>query len=507
MIVVVHDTLQIKRVTLNEKEFVCTSINIVEEIVVLAQKFPNEYILWVNEKLFDFINWDYIFSIKIKPNAIYSFATSNPFLPNALGYVDQNALLKIPKNVIFQTWQMSTDIGIISASLLLKVQPLLEKRNCSFGYFLNSIAQRFLISGLFSYSNPNLLNKEFIKINTSGTTKDLFVFVKQHYNLKRLLSLFFCLLFFESKIKVWSLISTLKFKKFKKIKSDFNLIHTISNQIQNSTVDVVIPTIGRAKYLQDFLFDLAMQTYKPSRIIIVEQNPEINSASELDFIKTENWPFEIIHKFIHQIGACNARNLALQEVNSDWIFFADDDIRIEKSFLQDAVSLLQQTDCKAGMFACLLPNQSKMYLKIHHTSVFGSGCAIVHQSIQNNCLFDKNYEFCFGEDYDFGMQLRNHGTDILYFPNPEITHLKAPIGGFRTKPVLPWCNEPIQPKPAPTILLNQLKHKTVEQYRAYKLVYFIKVATWTDWATFFYSKRKKWAVSLRWANLLLNKSI
>ena len=63
------------------------------------------------------------------------------------------------------------------------------------------------------------------------------------------------------------------------------------------------------------------------------------------------------------------------------------------------------------------------------------------------------FEFGFGEDADFGMQLRNQGYDVLYLPEPEILHLKAPIGGFRTKPVLQWQNESIQPKPSPTVML------------------------------------------------------
>jgi hypothetical protein len=56
-------------------------------------------------------------------------------------------------------------------------------------------------------------------------------------------------------------------------------------------------------------------------------------------------------------------------------------------------------------------------------------------------------------DNDFGMQLRNQGVDVLYLPEPKILHLKAPVGGFRTKPKLAWENDEIQPKPSPTVML------------------------------------------------------
>ncbi len=83
------------------------------------------------------------------------------------------------------------------------------------------------------------------------------------------------------------------------------------------------------------------------------------------------------------------------------------------------------------------------------------------------------YEFGFGEDGDFGVQLRNTGTDVFYFPKPDILHLKAPVGGFRTKPVLAWEKETLQPKPSPTVLLYQLKNLTLEQQRSEKVKLFM----------------------------------
>jgi hypothetical protein len=51
------------------------------------------------------------------------------------------------------------------------------------------------------------------------------------------------------------------------------------------------------------LKDLAKQTH--TKVIIVEQNPVENSASNLDYLMTESWPFNILLI----AGACNARNL------------------------------------------------------------------------------------------------------------------------------------------------------------------------------------------------------
>jgi hypothetical protein len=39
-----------------------------------------------------------------------------------------------------------------------------------------------------------------------------------------------------------------------------------------------------------------------------------------------------------------------------------------------------------------------------------------------------------GEDTDFGLQLRNCGANIFYFPEIHDFVNQAPIGGFRIKP-------------------------------------------------------------------------
>ena len=118
------------------------------------------------------------------------------------------------------------------------------------------------------------------------------------------------------------------------------------------------------------------------------------------------------------------------------------------------------------------------------------------------------FEFGFGEDADFGMQLRNIGIDVLYFPNPEILHLKAPMGGFRTKPVLAWHSDAIQPKPSPTVMLFKILHITKQQICGYKTLLFFKYyknQTIKNPILYFLNYRKQWSRSVFWANELNRK--
>ena len=115
------------------------------------------------------------------------------------------------------------------------------------------------------------------------------------------------------------------------------------------------------------------------------------------------------------------------------------------------------------------------------------------------------FEFGYGEDGDFGMQLRNQGHDVLYLPEPEILHLKAPVGGFRTKPVLQWQKDDIQPKPSPTIMLYQLLHATPAQTNSYKTILFFKyyrLQKIKNPIRYYYNFQKQWERSVFWANEL-----
>jgi GT2 family glycosyltransferase len=126
-----------------------------------------------------------------------------------------------------------------------------------------------------------------------------------------------------------------------------------------------------------------------------------------------------------------------------------------------------------------------------------------------NIYFNESYEFGFREDTDFGMSIRNKGFDVLYYSHPQILHLKAPVGGFRTKPVLKWQDEQIMPKPSPTVLLYYLYHTTKEQFKGYKTLLFFKYYSKQKIKNpfrYFSNFKKQWNVSLKWAKLLKNSA-
>ena len=477
--------------------------NVTEAIIELAKLFPQELLVWNYKKYRSFLILDEIPSFFLHKKMMLSYNPEGNILPEAIGYVEESPFIKVNKNVVYPTWQMSGKIGGIYANILNLLNPKAIKSE-SFDYFLNSFAKRAIQLGLQCYSNPNLLKeKNVLSVRKlPDSTSQIFRFVKQHYKFRWVFLLFLNFMIYEKKIPFLAFFKSFFYKKKEKL--NFLDLELPIEKFQEE-IDVLIPTIGRKKYLYDFLNDLALQTQLPKKVIIVEQNPLKESVTELDYLTSEIWPFEILHIFTHQAGACNARNIALSKATCSWIFLADDDIRIENNFIEKAFLEITKNKTKAGTFNCLKLNEKKAYTNVHQWNVFGSGCSILKRDEMKNIYFDKAFEFGYGEDMDFGMQLRNQGIDVLFFPEPSILHLNAPIGGFRTKFIQHWQNDTIQPKPSPTVMLYKLKNLSSKQLLGYKTILFIKyykLQSIKNPFRYYKNFQKQWERSMYWANKL-----
>jgi GT2 family glycosyltransferase len=114
-------------------------------------------------------------------------------------------------------------------------------------------------------------------------------------------------------------------------------------------------------------------------------------------------------------------------------------------------------------------------------------------------------EHGYGEDVDYGMQIRQAGYDVIYAPQIQLLHLKAPVGGFRKPHLFPWQEEEVQPKPSPQIMYHRKKNYTAKQLLGYKVTLFIKfykdysIKNPISYYTYF---KKAWNKSLYWSQKL-----
>ncbi|MCH4829012.1 MULTISPECIES: glycosyltransferase family 2 protein [Flavobacterium] len=514
MIIIVHNFSFVTKIINDDAVFIdpFKKKRIGEVIYKVAKKNPEEIIVWSHEDAQEFINKEYILKIMSFDRLMISYTPNTNYLSEDIGYIEDSPFININKKIKYPTWQMSSLVGAINSSIILQMPIALWYSKNSIDFILNSVAKLYQPLGLFCYSEPRLLLNSINSFSKKqGTQGEIFKFVSQHYKIVWCYLLFTNYLVYEKRITLFNLVKTLFYSKTKN-KGNELIFKRISQSIdyKEETIDVIIPTIGRKKYLYDILKDLSLQTHLPKTVIIVEQNSVQGSVSELEYINSESWPFFIKHIFTHQVGACNARNLALEEVKSKWCFLADDDIRIEPKFLEKGFEFIVNLKIDSVVFNCLQKNQENECTEISQTTIFGSGCSIFNRRFYNFIYFDKKIEFGFGEDLEFGMQLRNKGCDIIYLPEPSILHLKAPVGGFRTKFVHSWENDVYKPKPSPTIMYVKRKYSSLKQLQGYKTVLFLKfykVQNIKNPLAYFLNFKKQWKISEKWAEKLKENEI
>ncbi|APG64692.1 hypothetical protein LPB136_04650 [Tenacibaculum todarodis] len=515
MIIIYHHKNKVKEILDLESNTTISVVteSIVETMFLLSNLHTNKFIIWCNLELKSNLNKAVLNTVFHHNLIMASYAVPDVVFNSKIGYVEQSVFINVKKNVRFSTWFMSTNVGGINSSVLNKYKGLRNYK--SFKLFLNVVAKQGIQKGLICASEPNLLidkNQESSdNLSEKVTLKELFSFVKSCYKTRWLFLLFFNLIVYEKMFPIVSFISSFFIKLITPNELSFDDIKIQSNKVKinknDFSVDVLIPTLGREKYLKDVLLDLNKQTFLPKKVIIVEQNPDTTAVSSLDYLK-DKWNFEIDHTFTHQLGACNARNIGLCKVTSNFVFFADDDIRFKNDLLERSFQEFNQSQPDGIVFSCLQKGQKPDVLTTTLATTFGSGTSLVKSSFVKKCSFKKEHEFGYGEDADFGMQLRNLGAEILDIPSVKMLHLKAPIGGFRHKPILAWESD--KPKPSPTVMAYNLKHLTKEQQQGYKTNLFIKFyksQSIKNPVKYFHSIIRKWNLSVNWAQKLLKNEV
>ena len=458
----------------NAEELTGFSEELTQVFWQLCEKFPDDLIIWREHN----VQINETDASKIFPHSLImvSYPLGNYFIGDEIGYVDQLPFIDPSREVRYPTWRMSTDIGGIYGSTALQFKKPFKNIH-NFGYLLNSIAKAGQQNSLFCYSDPALLKShvedESLKAESMVA---LFSFVGQHYKKVRLLILFFCFLKYEKKFPFFSFLRALFKRSFFRINIDLPEpgCPQADGNSHMEKIDMIIPTLGRPEHLKNVLIDLNNQSKKPEKVIIVEQNPDMDAVSELAYLKDREWPFQIVHHFIHKTGACNARNLALKEVTSDYVFFADDDIRFKKDMLSISLLEMRKLDIDALNLNTLQPGEKTEFSKIKQWGAFASGASIVRSQFAKKADFSLAFEYGFGEDFDYGMKLRKMGCDIIYHPQIILNHLKAPSGGFRNIMKSEQTPSSEKPKPSPTYMLLVKRHYSLAMSRGYKVNLFLK---------------------------------
>ena len=184
MILVYHKNNRISRViSENKAELLFDSkATIAEGLSELALQFPKSKIGWCKEVFQEYLNVKEMDSLFHHYKMMLSYnTTAFNYLGKKIGYIEESPFINVNKKVTYPTWQMSSAVGVVHASLLLEINNKIKK-DTDFDYYLNSVAKICMPLGLICYSEPRLL----LDFDLRETYKDasiytFFRFVKQHY--------------------------------------------------------------------------------------------------------------------------------------------------------------------------------------------------------------------------------------------------------------------------------------------------------------------------------------
>ena len=176
---------------------------------------------WCDERVYHLLNTKEVFNSLNIDNKVLSFSISNNEFTKKIGYLDYSPFININRNVTYPTWIISDLVGCTKTSLLKSIDSKFWEIK-RFDIFLLSLGKHYHNQGIFSYSEPKLLERNDLKLKGSELTVfEIVVFIKEHY--KRFWLYLFVLnfLFFERRLILFSFIRSFFIKKVnysKKIK-------------------------------------------------------------------------------------------------------------------------------------------------------------------------------------------------------------------------------------------------------------------------------------------------
>ena len=199
---------------------------------------------------------------------------------------------------------------------------------------------------------------------------------------------------------------------------------------------VVVCTYKREKLLKRFLIKILNNNFKPSKIVIIDQNIDKKSLnlSRQIFKKYKFNQFNIV-KNVKKIGLTKSKNISLNYIKTKYVVFLDDDILINKNFFENLINLIfkKKAHGVCGVITNFKKNKIKNFFyyltnygaykdhryyfqnykdylqkKIYYKKIksLPGGITCFDTNIFNKIKFDEKYITHNYEDVDFSIRLK-----------------------------------------------------------------------------------------------------
>lgn len=208
----------------------------------------------------------------------------------------------------------------------------------------------------------------------------------------------------------------------------------IDSLVRSADVSVIIPTLGRYPYLPGALDSLRRQTVRPREVIVVDQNPP-EARQPATYEGYDDLNLRVVWQ--DERGQSLARNTALAQVTSTYVFMFDDDSIAYDDLIEQhlRVVLGGRFDVSTGVAFPPPPTPYELPPSFRLSRVaqtFDSGNSLLRTSLVHEMGgFDRNFDLGPGTDTDLGTRMYLAGKRIAHTPAAIRIHFKAPTGGLR----------------------------------------------------------------------------
>ena len=199
-------------------------------LVELAKDFPEEILVWCHTSLEEHLNVSEIEKLFHHKKLLLSYNTSDAnYIDKRIGYVEESPFIRINKSVSYPSWQMSSSVGAVHASVLIAIKNEVIFDN-DFDYFLTSLAKLGMRKGLLCYSEPQLLKNKQNSFLIKSSSYTLFRFVKQHYKTQWVFLLLFDLIVYERRLPVLPFLFSFFYKNRTETNIDLDALEVQSSR-------------------------------------------------------------------------------------------------------------------------------------------------------------------------------------------------------------------------------------------------------------------------------------
>lgn len=120
---------------------------------------------------------------------------------------------------------------------------------------------------------------------------------------------------------------------------------------KSADVSIVIPTRNRTYDLKRLLDSILVQTVLPKEIVIVDDSSDEQTKDLAEFVKGEFLTKGVVVKYLRggEGGVAQKRNIGVYHSTSDICFFIDDDIILDKNYVEKILEIYEKNPDALGV--------------------------------------------------------------------------------------------------------------------------------------------------------------